>query len=465
VSSVEDRVHAAMSAAAELATREIPTAPPLRLPPESAAGDRSRRAPRRWIRWVAPLAAAAAVVALAISLVLIKDIQNGGGVSPGPATSTGPGGVPRYYVALQKFTDASGKVNNEIVVGDTLTGQTIATFAPPAHTTFWSVSAATDDRTFAVQALTPAKPGAAPLLWPYRGAGKITASWYAVRLAPGTAEPVRLTLLPVKPQSWISPSSMKSMDDPATTGIVSSAVSQSGRDLAVLDVPAAGRAEVKVFSLATGQLLHDWTTDDPSVRVPIAWVISTSPLQALTWIDEDRGLAFAAVTSAQVAASTGNASVDGTLRRLNVAGPVHGDLLADSKAIWSGHLPETAPLTSCFSIGTWPLPVSADGKTISCGHSDRSRVAFVTDPLTAGSTAAGAQTRYQLNAAQTTDVRVLWTNPSGDTLVGVWGSNFSLGQPIPLHFGVISHGTFTPLRLPSRLTSTLQPGAPFPIAF
>jgi hypothetical protein len=81
VSSVEDRVHAAMSAAADLATREIPTAPPLRLPPGPAAGDRSRHAPRRWIRWAAPLAAAAAVVALAVSLVLIKGIQNGGGVS------------------------------------------------------------------------------------------------------------------------------------------------------------------------------------------------------------------------------------------------------------------------------------------------------------------------------------------------------------------------------------------------
>ena len=93
MSSVEDRVHAAMSAAADLATREIPTAPPLRLPPGPAAGDRSRHAPRRWIRWAAPLAAAA-VVALAVSLVLIKGIQNGGGVSPSPATATGPGGAP-----------------------------------------------------------------------------------------------------------------------------------------------------------------------------------------------------------------------------------------------------------------------------------------------------------------------------------------------------------------------------------
>ena len=139
------------------------------------------------------------------------------------------------------------------MVGDSLTGQTLATFAPPAHVTFWSVSASADDRTFVIQALSPAKPGEV-LLWPYRGAGKITAGWYSVHLAPGTAQPARLTPLPIKPQSWISPSAMNSMYDPATTGVVSTAVSPSGREVAVLDVPAAGREEVKVFSLATGQL-------------------------------------------------------------------------------------------------------------------------------------------------------------------------------------------------------------------
>jgi hypothetical protein len=107
--------------------------------------------------------------------VLVKDIQNGGAVPPNPATSTGPGGVPRYYVALQKFPDENGTAYNDVVVGDLLTGQTIAKFAPPAHTTFWCVSASADDRTFVVQALSPAKPGEV-LLWPYRGAGKITAS-------------------------------------------------------------------------------------------------------------------------------------------------------------------------------------------------------------------------------------------------------------------------------------------------
>jgi hypothetical protein len=459
---VEDRVHAAMVAAADLAAQEIRTAPPLRLPPEPAVGTRRRRVPRRWVRWVAPLAAAATVIALAISLVIVKGVHHSSAFPAGSASSTaGPGGAPRYFVALPKLPDKNGIAHNYIVVGDSLTGQTLATIAPPAHANFWSVTAAADDRTFIVEALSPARPSQAPLLWPYRGAGTIIASWFEVHLAPGTADPVRLTPLPIK-QSWVSLSSMHSMYDPATTGVVSSAVSQSGKELAVLDVPAAGREEVKVFSLATGRLLHDWTTDSPSVRVPIQWVIDTSPLQALTWIDGDRALAFAAVTSVQTAPSTGDTSGEGTLRSLKVAGPARGDLLADSTPIWSGHLPFTASLTSCFDIGSWPEQISADGKTLSCGQSNTSHMAFVTNSLTA----VGKDTiDYQLNAARGTGIGVLWTSASGDTLIGVWSNSYSLGQAIPLNFGVISHGTFTPLRFPSSLTSTYQPGEPFPVAF
>ena len=103
MTSVEDRVHAAMSAAADanLAARDIRSAPPLRLPPGPAADDRRRPAPRRWVRSAAPLAAAAAVIALAISLVLVKGAQNDGVVplrptaSASPAVSVGPGRLIR----------------------------------------------------------------------------------------------------------------------------------------------------------------------------------------------------------------------------------------------------------------------------------------------------------------------------------------------------------------------------------
>jgi hypothetical protein len=67
MSSVEDRVHAAMSAAADanLAAREIQSAPLLRLPSGPAAGDRRRHVPRRWIRGgMRPVIAGALAVAI-----------------------------------------------------------------------------------------------------------------------------------------------------------------------------------------------------------------------------------------------------------------------------------------------------------------------------------------------------------------------------------------------------------------
>ena len=196
MSSVEDRMHAAMSAAADLAAREIPAAPPLRLPPETARGARRARPPRRWIRWTVPLAAAAAVIALAVSLALIKDIQNGSMVPPNPATTTGPGGIPRYYVALKQLATYTDVVVPPagIVVGDSLTGGTLATFAPPARTTFASVTAAADDRTFVVFAVTSSTGSFAS-----KARTTLTGRWYQVRLAPGAARPARLTRLPVKP--------------------------------------------------------------------------------------------------------------------------------------------------------------------------------------------------------------------------------------------------------------------------
>src|SRR6202012_875841 len=149
--------------------REVP---PLRLEPAPDELRSPARAPRRlrggngrqrrWWSWGAPMAAAAAVVALAISLVLVKDMPNGGTVpKKPPVPAAGPGGAPRYYVALKDVpaktktpTAQIGTTELDVVVGDSVTGKTLATFAPPARTTFQSVTAAADDRTFVVFAVT-----------------------------------------------------------------------------------------------------------------------------------------------------------------------------------------------------------------------------------------------------------------------------------------------------------------------
>jgi len=112
VNPVEDRVRAAMSAAGDQAAREIRTAPPLRLQSPSVAGDRRGHSPRRWMRWGAPLTAAAAVAVVAVSLVVVRGVQNDSTVSAKPAASTGAAAagapVPDSSCAPTTVASASG---------------------------------------------------------------------------------------------------------------------------------------------------------------------------------------------------------------------------------------------------------------------------------------------------------------------------------------------------------------------
>jgi hypothetical protein len=456
VNFVEDRVHAAMSAAGDLAAREIRTAPPLRLPSGPAAGDRRRHAPRHWIRWAAPLTAAAAVVALALSLVLIKGIQNGSVVPPNPATptgsaaATGPDGVPRYYVAAAQY--------NDIVAGDSVTGKILAKLAlpePKAVTTFFmGITAADDDRTFVVLTLT--YPTAS-----LNGRGAFqkatgTVRWYGVQLAPGTAHPARLTSLPIKPQT---------VHGTAAGAAFAIALSESGKELAVTRPTASGGLAVQIFSVATGQLLHDWTTNDPSLSVATSATQGLTGQPSLTWIDGDRVLAVETASRAPKSGELGFGATD-VVRELNVSGPASGDLLADSKVVWNvrtWEYPQTL-LQACTGgitkIGAARNHlISVDGTTFGClavtGPGTDPNLSFVTYPLTTGATVAKrARVDYQVAQMAKKGVstqQVLWISPSGDAIVGAW-TIYAKGTledaPNGLHIGVMSHGKFTPLRFP-----------------
>jgi hypothetical protein len=99
MSSVEDRVHAAMSAAADvnLAARDIQSAPFLRLPSGPAAGDRRRHVPRRWTRWgIRPVIAGALAVAIggATAIGVTVALPGGTGQSSGTSQSTAWSGRP-----------------------------------------------------------------------------------------------------------------------------------------------------------------------------------------------------------------------------------------------------------------------------------------------------------------------------------------------------------------------------------
>ena len=110
------------TAAAIAAT--VQEVPPLRLSTATdsprTVGRHARRSRRPHPRgWLVPAAAAAAVLAIALSLVLIRDIPNGR-VAPPTRPVPAVDGVPAYYAGLAKTSDAQTSPE-QIVVGDTVT--------------------------------------------------------------------------------------------------------------------------------------------------------------------------------------------------------------------------------------------------------------------------------------------------------------------------------------------------------
>ena len=212
---------------------------------------RGTRGARRQRGWLVPAAAAAVVLAIALSLVLIRDIPNGR-VAPPARPAPAVDGVPAYYAGLAK-TSAAQTSPEQIVVGQTVTGKRLATLAPPAGTTFAGITGAADDRTFAVDT----QPGSLdPESEPWQ-----PRTWYLLRIDPGSAKAAQLTPLPV----------------PGTaqgTNVEAIALSPDGTELAValqpdgLNDPNAP-TYLRVYSVATGAVLHSWfatATSDPSGR-------------------------------------------------------------------------------------------------------------------------------------------------------------------------------------------------------
>lgn len=138
--------------AAEAADITADSVPPLSL---AASQQPSRRAARRQsrprrgrlsMRLVAPLAAAAAVIAvIAVATSLAPGDQ-----PPRPNTTRPASGllhaVPRYYLGIDPSS-------TEAVVRDTLTGAIVASARPPHPYSFHAVAAAADDRTFILEGI------------------------------------------------------------------------------------------------------------------------------------------------------------------------------------------------------------------------------------------------------------------------------------------------------------------------
>jgi hypothetical protein len=432
------RAEEAIRATTRAIAATVRDVPPLDLEPapgelwSPARGRRRARRVRSGPRlpsWIAPLAAAAVVVAVAVSLVFIRGNPNRSVVPQLTPTTTAPAdAVPRYYAALDPLTGKSGPVRG-LLVGDTITGKTLAVIPPPAHMSYASVSAAADDRTFVAFAAGT-------------GASWLKGRWYQLHLAPGTAHPVSVTATAIPTQSFVA----------------ASALSGSGKYLAVDENgPTEGKTKglqrIIVFSVATGRPVRDWSARDDA---------SSSSFVSLSWFDGDQAIAF----------SANNMLPDKmTVRRLNVGGPQgDGDLIADSQLIWS------APLSTNPML---PL-VSADGQTIAyatddfadrftvrptdrpAGHNQgRTTITWHVYRVSAQTPAAGKDTiAYQATGSPQGILEVmanstLWVSPSGSAVIGAWYASPGSPSRGSAYFGVMSHGTFTPLRLPRELSGQI----------
>jgi len=304
--------------------------PALHREPAPGHGASPRRARPRWT-WLAPVTAAALVIVIAIALVIVR-MEQSAPVAPVIPAPPVPTAIPRYYAVLE---DANNDGNEaRLVVGDSVTGKTLATFNAPAGASFegTTISGAADDRTWVVaQTLGQRKPPYPP--WDTDG----PTQWYLLRLSPGSARPVTMTRLAIQASA---------SDLPITETILS----PDGRYIAAASGDAGTeRVDLLVYSVATGQLVHAWTMVNASA-------FSYTAPGDLSWANGDQTVAFTVSEHSYA-----------QVRTVTVAAPGTG-LLTDSRVVWSQYNP--APPHGVLKPG-WPQAcdptiLTADGHFVTC---------------------------------------------------------------------------------------------------
>jgi hypothetical protein len=453
MNTIEDRIRAAAHAAAD--TVPADDLPPLRLPAERTRPDWSWSGPS----WLAPLAAAVAVVALVAAVVGIgrtlhepaADPSAGasapGGMVAGPPVSSyvASGQVPPYYVAITSHGNPNFN-RSYAVVRESASGQTLATIqAAGRDSTIVAVTAAADDRTFVLDEQPWATPNTSA------NQSYEARTFYLFRLG-ASGRPGPLTRL--------------STTVPKGERLTGLALSPDGRKLALAVQPgSAMETQVMVFTLATGAV-RGWTGDG-------IIGFTSDDARSLSWTADGRTLAFDWE-------GNGNGLHAGAwLLNLAARG---SDLLADSRQVmstvgtgWYAYAPLTGatanptPISSSSSslilIGVAPVCqedsiITPDGSAVICaaiaGETTPARnnkgqplrvergaeTEFREYPVTKGAVARllGHWTFSHVGALA---VDVLWSNASGSVLIGV------IPDAGNGRVGVISGNAFTPLAGPA----------------
>ena len=403
--SLEDRIRTATLAGASL----IRDVRPLGAPAPTRLRRRPEPAPRRWVSWGGPLAAAAAVVAIALTLVAVRQPGTPAPVTSGTGTAA-PAAIPRYFVSATYHGNPSRP--GPLIVGDDRTGKVIATVPPPPGIFLTDVRGTADDRTFVVQDAVSTAP-TRPLSY----------TWYLLRITPGSAHQYQLTKLPV-----------------ALSGnkgfVLAYALSPDGRELAVESRGGTGARPVitlGIYSVSTGAQLHAWTAP--------AQITSEGGERALSWTSGGRQLVFLA--------NAGSAG-DLQLRALDITG-TGTDLVAGSRALLTA---DNADTSAC----SW-LQITPDGGTVICdteagapGADDSSACAngalkFIAFPLPVQRRPGRVLYQY-LGGCHHGATFTLWTDASASSIIGVT----EIGTAAPgvkeaYAIGVITGGRFRPLNI------------------
>jgi hypothetical protein len=417
--------------------RTVTEAPPLRL---AAAPDelgstgirlpRRRRHGRHLRTWIIPAAAAVTVAAVAVALVLVRNIPNGRVPSPAPsatsATPVNPSGiarVPEYYVAWMQAD------RPYLVVGISLTGKQYATVPSPPGVRLDAVyGGSADNRTWIVHGTSLSGPAGGT-------------EWYVLTIAPGTKNGLE----------------MGSAGIPVRESPAGAVLSPDGTEVAV--AVNGARPSLRVYSLRTGALLHSWSASSgkfAAVSVPPdSWQYTQLTLR---WTPDGKQIAFAwngkAIRVLDVAAPDGG--LLGTSRLLATIGITYTTGANFTCKAWQGWEPITIAKgyaagqgVICGGSTLDTLPRSTTGTASPAASSSQGctirntpSVSFMeaTTSSSGGFTGTTAGEPECPGKAKLGDGAYIgWSNADGSVLIGslVWDGH--------VRFGIYRGQRFTPL--------------------
>jgi hypothetical protein len=406
--SIEDRIRTATRAGATL-VRDIG---PLAAPEPTRLRRRPAPTARRWGTWGIPLAAAAAVVLVALSLVAVRQFGASAPATGGPATSPSATTVPRYYAVLDN-SDETDTDNGPLIVGDDLTGKVIDTISPPHGLHFDHVEGASDDRTFVILASNQFTPST------HSPADK----WYLVRIAPGTARPYQLTKLPIKMA-------------PGSPNGIAYALSPDGTELAVESDNGAAKSFITlgIYSMSSGAELRAWSTTEDVVPGPVQEIVS--------WLSDGRQVAFSAALPNPERYQLRTLDVTGTGTDLMTAShPVVTTPLSGAHTCYSLHITPDGGTVIC---ATQYAMVAGAGTNAGCANGGPGFISY------SARTGKPEHILYRFGGACHNGISTLpWTNASGTEIIGATAVDVAnQGGKETAQLAVITDGRIRLLSLP-----------------